>query len=126
MKLMMAPMMRPHENVVVPPVSVGTSHVRSFRLSAWKMRAMSGLMSPVPMALTMPVNAAPMTTATARSMTLPRRMNSLKPLIISRPSFSPGTADGQPAAAGEAFASDFDPAEDDEESPLDEPPEDDP
>jgi large conductance mechanosensitive channel len=30
---------------------------------------------------TISVNAAPMTTATARSMTLPRRMNSLKPLI---------------------------------------------
>src|SRR5690554_4718527 len=32
----------------------------------------------------MAVNAAPMTTATARSMTLPRMMNSLNPLSMSR------------------------------------------
>ena len=33
-------------------------------------------------AATSAVNAAPMTTATARSMTFPRRMKSLKPLIM--------------------------------------------
>ena len=34
-------------------------------------------------ALTMLVKAAPMTTATARSITFPRRMKSLNPLIMS-------------------------------------------
>jgi hypothetical protein len=34
------------------------------------------------MDVTIAVNAAPMTTATARSMTLPRRMNSLKPFTL--------------------------------------------
>ena len=34
-------------------------------------------------AVTIVVNAAPMTTATARSTTFPRRMKSLNPLIMS-------------------------------------------
>ena len=46
----------------------------------------SGLMMLATIALTTAVNAAPMTTATARSMTFPRRMNSLNPLITVSPS----------------------------------------
>jgi hypothetical protein len=46
---------------------------------------------------------------------------------MSRPSSSPASAGCHPAAAGEAFASDFDPVEDEEESPpedeLEDPPE---
>ncbi len=79
---MIAPMIDAERNAVSPPIKVGTVHVSLSRLSAWKNRAMSGLMSPVTIALTISVNAAPMTTATARSMTFPRRMNSLKPLIM--------------------------------------------
>src|ERR1700684_221215 len=48
---------------------------------------MAGLMTPVTTVVTMLLNAAPMTTATARSITLPRRMNSLKPLNTSTPYF---------------------------------------
>ena len=43
----------------------------------------SGLMMLSVNALTMLVKAAPMTTATARSITFPRRMKSLNPLIMS-------------------------------------------
>ncbi len=75
---MIAPMITPMPKSVMPPRTFGTPITRSFRLSAWKIRAIRGLMSPATIALTMPVNAAPMTTATARSMTFPRRMNSLK------------------------------------------------
>src|ERR1019366_6191941 len=46
----------------------------------------AGLMTPVTTVVTMLLNAAPMTTATARSMTLPRRTNSLKPLSTHTPS----------------------------------------
>ena len=48
-------------------------------VSAWKKAPISGLKIPVTMAFTTAVNAAPMTTATASSMTLPRMMKSLKP-----------------------------------------------
>src|ERR671914_384776 len=44
-------------------------------MSGWRMRWVN--------AVTMLPNAAPITTATARSTTLPRRMKSLKPLIMS-------------------------------------------
>src|SRR2546430_14769092 len=46
--------------------------------------AMSGVRRSLTSAVTTAPNAAPMTTATARSTTLPRRMNSLKPLNILR------------------------------------------
>src|SRR5919199_6000007 len=45
--------------------------------------AISGLIRLFVKLVTTPVNAAPMTTATARSMTLPRMMKSLNPLITS-------------------------------------------
>ncbi len=77
-------------------------------------------MSPATIALTIAVKAAPMTTATARSMTFPRRMNSLKPLIMRCSSLSPASAGHVPDGAGEAFASDFDDAEDAAESPPEE------
>ncbi|MFC5126968.1 hypothetical protein ACFPRL_27640 [Pseudoclavibacter helvolus] len=47
------------------------------------MAAMIGLKMPSTMAVTMPVNAAPMMTATASSMTLPRMMNSRNPFTGS-------------------------------------------
>src|SRR6478736_9919529 len=88
--------------------------------SGFQKRAMSGLMMLETIALTTAVNAAPMTTATARSMTFPRRMNSLKPLITGTPWVS-SRADGAPVQApedaGEAFASDFDDVEDGEAAP---------
>ena len=46
------------------------------------------------------VNAAPMTTATARSMTLPRMMKSLKPLIIRVSSRSPAPAGSRSRRCG--------------------------
>jgi hypothetical protein len=69
-------MIMPMAKVEVPPESVGTSHTQLLRSPTWKMTPISGLMNPSTSALTIAVNAAPMTTATARSMTLPRRMNS--------------------------------------------------
>ena len=47
--------------------------------------AINGLMISATSALTMAVNAAPMTTATARSTTLPRRTKSRNPLSIGSP-----------------------------------------
>ena len=56
---------------------------------------MSGVMSPVLIAVTIPVNAAPMMTATARSTTLPRKRNFLKSSITGHLSLSsPGTVAG--------------------------------
>ena len=78
---MIAPRIAPNAKTTSLPVRPVTVHTTLSRLSAWKISAMSGLMSPATIALTITVNAAPMTTATARSMTFPRRMNSLKPLI---------------------------------------------
>ena len=48
--------------------------------------AISGLMMLFVKLVTTPVNAAPMTTATARSTTLPRMMKFLKPWITCAPS----------------------------------------
>ena len=48
--------------------------------------AMSGLMIALVKASTIDANAVPMTTATARSITLPCMMKSLKPLSILHPS----------------------------------------
>ena len=50
-----------------------------------KIAAISGLRIPSRNALITRANAAPMTTATARSTTFPRMMNSLKPLSIVSP-----------------------------------------
>ena len=84
---MTAPMIAPKAKVTVPPPRVGTGTANaSLRLSAAKNRPISGLINADTRVLTMPVKAAPMTTATARSMTLPRRMNSRNPLIIAVPS----------------------------------------
>ena len=47
--------------------------------------AISGLMMPSTRASTMFLKAAPMMTPTASSMTLPRAMNSLKPLSMGSP-----------------------------------------
>ena len=44
--------------------------------------------------VTTAVNAAPMTTATARSITFPRRMNSLKPLSTAGPFYAAEAEDG--------------------------------
>ncbi len=57
-----------------------------------KMAAMIGLMMNVTNAFTTALKAAPMTTATARSMTFPRIMNFLK-------SCSTGTPGGHPVPA---------------------------
>jgi len=47
--------------------------------------AMSGVSRSLTSAVTTAPNAAPITTATARSSTLPRRMNCLKPFIGTLP-----------------------------------------
>ena len=49
------------------------------------MAAMSGVIRSLTKAVTSAPKAAPMTTATARSTTLPRKMNSLKPLSMALP-----------------------------------------
>ena len=49
---------------------------------------MRGLKTPATKAVTIAVNAAPMMMPTARSITLPRRMNSLKPLSTETPLLS--------------------------------------
>src|SRR5260370_39428658 len=54
--------------------------------------AMMGLMMSLTRAVTIVPNAAPMTTPTARSTTLPRKINCLKPDIIWA-SLHPGMAD---------------------------------
>src|SRR4051795_2336026 len=54
----------------------------------------NGSMMPFVKAVTIVVNAAPMTTATARSTTLPRRMKSLKPLSTQPPRQRVRPADG--------------------------------
>jgi hypothetical protein len=54
-------------------------------VAGFQNTSMSGVMMDATIALTTAVNAAPMTTATARSMTLPRMMKSLKPLITVPP-----------------------------------------
>ena len=48
------------------------------------IRSTSGWITFSVKAVTKPVNAAPMTTATARSITFPREMNSLKPFSMAR------------------------------------------
>ena len=52
---------------------------------ALKIAPISGLNRLSTIEVTTAVNAAPMTTATARSITFPRRMNSLKPLSKTEP-----------------------------------------
>src|SRR5690349_18534953 len=120
-KLMIEPTIVPMANVDTPPESVGTAHTQLLRSPTWKTTPMSGLMKPSTRAFTIAVNAAPMTTATARSMTLPRRMNSLKPLITWYPPGCRPAADRAPDQApddaGEDFASVFDDVEVDEEAP---------
>src|SRR5690554_2812019 len=67
-----------------PPASEGISTIQAdLRLSARNRAPRAGFSSPSTSVFTIAVNAAPMTTATARSMTLPRMMNSLKPLSMS-------------------------------------------
>jgi hypothetical protein len=58
------------------------------------MAAISGVIRSFTRAVTMAPNAAPMTTATAKSSTLPRMMNCLNPLIVIWP-LSLETADSQ-------------------------------
>src|SRR5919199_6556819 len=69
-----------------------SSTVFGLLLTSWKPRpwtlpppkaAMSGLMRLFVTLVTTPVNAAPMTTATARSTTLPRMMKFLNPWITA-------------------------------------------
>src|SRR5687768_1740521 len=82
--------------------------------SASKNSETSGVMMLATTELTIAVNAEPMTTATARSMTLPRRMKSLKPLSMGTPNESrPQEEAGVDAAAGAALVVDsaFDDAE---------------
>ena len=71
-------------------------------------------------AVTIAVKAVPMTTATARSMTLPRSRKSLKPLSMGSPNRSgPQEEAGVDAAAGLALVVDsvFDDAEPSFEAP---------
>ena len=63
---------------------------RSEKSGLPKMAAISGVKMLVTSEVTTAVNAAPMTTATARSTTLPRRMNSLN--SVTMPFFSVGHA----------------------------------
>src|SRR6201995_3256478 len=56
------------------------------------MAAMIGVMMSATSAVTTAPNAPPMTTATARSTTLPRMMNSLKPLSMENPNSLDGRA----------------------------------
>ena len=49
------------------------------------MAAMSGVIRSATIAVTTAVNAVPMTTATARSMRLPREMKFLKPFTYMTP-----------------------------------------
>src|SRR4051794_19645076 len=86
--------------------------VFGFPLISWNPRpwtfvppiaAMSGLMMLFVTLATTAVNAAPMTTATARSTTLPRMMKFLKPWITSAPSgpvdvLEPGNTRGRRSA----------------------------
>ena len=97
------------------------------RLSAWKSAPISGLMRFATIELTTAVNAAPMTTATARSITFPRRMNSLNPLSTDPPrrslcSGTSGHASGGPRS-GRTGAARRGAADEEPEEPPDEPPE---
>ncbi len=65
----------------------------SSRLGSPKMAAISGVISHWTKALTTTVNAVPITMATARSITLPRRMNSLKPLSMVAPPWKTAIGD---------------------------------
>ena len=78
--LMIAAITAPKYMVAVPPDTVGMFTGSALaRSSALNSAPSAGFRTLPTIAVTMPVNAAPITTATARSMTLPRRMNSLKP-----------------------------------------------
>lgn len=73
-----APTTRPIRNCVSDTV-ITTSPIACSPTSS----AIKGLMKPSTIAVTMAVNAVPMTTATAKSMTFPRNKNSLNSLIIT-------------------------------------------
>ena len=95
---------------------------------------MTGLITPVTREVTIAVNAVPMTTATASSMTLPRRMNCLKPLSMGPPNCSCLRRDRTrrlrdeeaPDAAGAAAVSFFDDDPSEPEPEPESPPEPDP
>ncbi len=76
-KLTTAPRIAPKRNSALLSVTIHRLSVSG----APPIAAMSGVMRLSTMDVMIPVNAAPMTTATARSMTLPRRMKSLNPVM---------------------------------------------
>src|SRR5271165_218249 len=84
MKLTSAVMKSPMGNAV--PLTANEIQVKS-GLPA--RRAMRGLIRSLTRAVTTPPNAAPITTPTARSTTLPRKINCLKPASITCTSASP-------------------------------------
>src|SRR6201999_3042891 len=65
--------------LIAPPWRCSTRNEKSGLLT---MAEISGLMISATKALTIAVKAAPMTTATARSTTLPRRIKSRNPLSM--------------------------------------------
>src|SRR5680860_1555490 len=77
---MIAASTSPNDNCAPPGRS---TTIDLARRSALKSIAISGLKIPSTSAVTTAVNATPTTKATARSMTLPRIMNSLNPLSMA-------------------------------------------
>ena len=98
---MTALMKAPYRNLLLLIVNV-----RPEKSGLPKIAAMSGVRMSATKAVTTAPNAAPMTTATARSTTLPRRMKSLEALDHDAPSQRtlPAAASGVPTAA--AFGAD--------------------
>ncbi|VXB88807.1 hypothetical protein PLANTIT3_60533 [Plantibacter sp. T3] len=125
---MVAPMNAPKWMTAGSPSTVGMETLNaSFRLSARKSAPSSGLKMFSTSELTMAVNAAPITTATARSITLPRRMNSLKPLSMGSPCGSgmgrtlatlPAQDVALPAEAGVALEPELEEPPEEEDPPL--------
>src|SRR4051812_24332598 len=74
-------------------------NVSSLKSGFPAIAAMRGVRMKLTNAVTTAVNAAPMTTATARSMTLPRMTKSLKPLSIGPPTRDALTVISRPTAA---------------------------
>src|SRR4051812_500545 len=99
-KLTAAPSTAPNLISAVPPLVVGTETTSALsRLDALKSAPISGVKMFVTSEVTIPVNAAPITTATARSTTLPRRTKSRKP-FMPRGSLGSGRRGGRSRGFG--------------------------